>query len=49
MGKVGCVITKDLSMLKRNYIEVSSYIEIFCPKHHVRYITVMNVVDHLIK
>ena len=31
-GKIGCVITKDLSRLGRNYIEAGSYIEIFFPK-----------------
>ena len=30
-GKIGCVITKDLSRLGRNYIEAGSYIEIFSP------------------
>ena len=36
-GKIDCVITKDLSRLGRNYIEAGSYIEIFFPKHHIRY------------
>ena len=40
-GKVGCVITKDLSRLGRNYIEI------FFPKHHVRYIAVTDGVDSL--
>ena len=31
-GKIGCVITKDLSRLGRNYIEAGSYIEIFFPE-----------------
>ena len=31
-GKIGCVVTKDLSRLGRNYIEAGSYIEIFFPK-----------------
>ena len=31
-GKIGCVITKDLSRLGRNYIEAGSYIEIFFSK-----------------
>ncbi len=42
-GKIGCVITKDLSRLGRNYIEAGSYIEIFFPqtqcalyRHHGR-------------
>ncbi len=31
-GKVGCVITKDLSRLGRNYIEAGGYIEVFSQK-----------------
>ena len=46
-GKVGCVVTKDLSGLGRNYIEAGSYIEIFFPKHNVRYIAVTDGVDSL--
>ncbi|MCC8164342.1 MAG: recombinase family protein [Lachnospiraceae bacterium] len=46
-GKVGCVITKDLSRLGRNYIEAGSYIEIYFPKHNVRYIAVTDGVDSL--
>ena len=46
-GQVGCVITKDLSRLGRNYIEAGSYIEIFFPKHNVRYIAVTDGVDSL--
>ena len=46
-GKIGCVITKDLSRLGRNYIEAGSYIEIFFPKHNVRYIAVTDGVDSL--
>ncbi len=46
-GKVCCVITKDLSRLGRNYIEAGSYIEIFFPKHNVRYIAVTDGVDSL--
>lgn len=44
-GKIGCVITKDLSRLGRNYIEAGSYIEIYFPRHHVRYIAVNDNVD----
>ena len=46
-GKVGCVITKDLSRLGRDYIEAGTYIEIFFPKHNVRYIAVTDGVDSL--
>ncbi len=44
-GKIGCVITKDLSRRGRNYIEAGSYIEIYFPRHHVRYIAVNDNVD----
>ena len=46
-GKIGCIITKDLSRLGRNYIEAGSYIEIFFPKHNVRYIAITDGVDSL--
>ena len=46
-GKIGCVVTKDLSRLGRNYIEAGSYIEIFFPKHNVRYIAITDGVDSL--
>lgn len=46
-GKVGCVVTKDLSRLGRNYIEAGSYIEVFFPRHNVRYIAVTDGVDSL--
>ena len=46
-GKVGCVVTKDLSRLGRNYIEAGSYIEIFFPRHNVRYIAITDDVDSL--
>lgn len=46
-GKIDCVITKDLSRLGRNYIEAGSYIEIFFPKHHIRYIAITDGVDSL--
>ena len=48
-GKVGCVVTKDLSRLGRNYIEAGSYIEIFFPQHKVRYIAITDGVDSLIR
>jgi DNA invertase Pin-like site-specific DNA recombinase len=46
-GRIGCVITKDLSRLGRNYIEAGSYIEIFFPKHNIRYIAITDGVDSL--
>jgi DNA invertase Pin-like site-specific DNA recombinase len=44
-GKISTVITKDLSRLGRNYLESGAYIEVFFPKHHVRYIAVNDGVD----
>ena len=41
------VTGKDLSRLGRNYIEAGSYIEIFFPRHNVRYIAVTDGVDSL--
>ena len=35
-GKINCVITKDLSRLGRNYIQVGYYQEEFFPSHNVR-------------
>ena len=48
-GKIGCVITKDLSRLGRNYIESGSYMEVFFPKHNVRYIAIADNYDSLNK
>lgn len=47
IGKTDCIITKDLSRPGRNYIEAGSYIEIFFPKHNVRYIPITDGVDSL--
>ena len=48
-GKISCVITKDLSRLGRNYIESGSYMEVFFPKHNVRYIAITDNYDSLNK
>ena len=39
-GKVSTLITKDLSRLGRNYIEVGNYTEMLFPRWNVRYIAV---------
>ena len=44
-GRINCVITKDLSRLGRNYIDAGRYIEIYFPRHHIRYIAVTDNVD----
>lgn len=44
-GRINCVITKDLSRLGRNYIEVGHYQEEFFPSRNVRYIAVNDNYD----
>lgn len=46
-GKIGVIITKDLSRLGRNYIEVGSYTVIYFPKSNVRYIAVNDNFDSM--
>ena len=46
-GQVATLITKDLSRLGRNYIEVGSYTEIIFPRNHVRYIAINDNFDSL--
>lgn len=46
-GKVGIVITKDLSRLGRDYIKTGEYIEIIFPDYDVRYIAINDNVDTL--
>ena len=48
-GRISCVITKDLSRLGRNYIESGSYMEVFFPKHNIRYIAITDNYDSLNK
>ncbi len=44
-GKVGIVITKDLSRLGRDYLKTGEYIEIVFPDYDVRYIAINDNVD----
>ena len=44
-GKIGTVITKDLSRFGRDYLMTGQYIEIILPDHGVRYIAVNDNVD----
>lgn len=46
-GKVGTVITKDLSRLSRDYLKIGEYIEIIFPDYDVRYIAINDNVDTL--
>lgn len=44
-GKIGIVITKDLSRLGRDYLLTGQYIEMIFPDHDVRYIAINDNVD----
>ncbi len=44
-GKVGTVITKDLSRLGRDYLKTGYYVEVLFPEYDVRYIAVNDSVD----
>ena len=44
-GKVGIVITKDLSRLGRDYLKTGEFIEIVFPDYDVRYIAINDGVD----
>ncbi|MBE6843843.1 MAG: DUF4368 domain-containing protein [Ruminococcus sp.] len=44
-GKVGVIITKDLSRLGRNHLHVGLYTEEYFPKNNVRYIAINDNVD----
>ena len=44
-GRVGTVITKDLSRLGRDYIQTGHFLERYFPEHGVRYIAVNDRID----
>lgn len=44
-GKIGTIITKDLSRLGRYYPEAGRYIEMVFPEYNVRYIAINDQVD----
>jgi hypothetical protein len=44
-GKVGIIITKDLSRLGRDYLKTGEYIELIFPDYDVRYIAINDNVD----
>ena len=46
-GKIGIIITKDLSRLGRDYLMTGQYIELIFPEHDVRYIAINDSVDTL--
>lgn len=44
-GKIGTIITKDMSRIGRNYLEVGFYTEVLFPQKQVRFIAIGNNVD----
>lgn len=44
-GHINCIVTKDMSRLGRNYLEVGRFSEIYFPSKGVRFIAVNNGVD----
>ncbi|HCA28198.1 MAG TPA: recombinase, partial [Ruminococcaceae bacterium] len=44
-GKIGTVITKDLSRLGRDYLKTGYYIEVVFSEYNVRYIAINDSVD----
>jgi DNA invertase Pin-like site-specific DNA recombinase len=46
-GNINCVITKDLSRLGRDYLEMGNYIEKYFPEHKIRYIAVNDAYDSI--
>ena len=45
MGKIDCVVVKDLSRLGRDYITVGYYLEIFFPSKNVRFASINDQFD----
>ena len=46
-GRIGVIITKDLSRLGREYLKTGEYIEMIFPDYDVRYIAINDNVDTL--
>lgn len=45
VGKVNCVVVKDLSRFGRDYIDMGYYLERYFPSHEVRFIAINDGVD----
>lgn len=45
LGRVNCVIVKDLSRFGRNYLEAGQYLDIFFPVMDVRFVSVNDNID----
>lgn len=47
IGRVNCVLVKDLSRFGRDYIEAGRYLERWLPEHGVRFIAVSDHIDSI--
>jgi len=45
IGRINCVIVKDLSRFGRNYVEAGQYLEVFFPVMQIRFISVVDNID----
>ena len=45
MGKINCIVVKDLSRLGRNYLEAGNYLEQIFPFFRVRFISITDGYD----
>lgn len=45
LGRINCIIVKDLSRFGRNYLESGQYLDIFFPVMNVRFISVNDNID----
>ena len=45
IGKVGCVLAKDMSRIGRDYLQVGYFAEIVFRQNHVRFIAIGNGID----
>ena len=45
LKKIGCIVVKDLSRFGRDYLEVSSYLELILPVFDIRFLSVNDHFD----
>lgn len=48
IGRINCVIVKDLSRFGRNYLEAGQYLQVFFPVMEVRFIAVIDFIDSFV-
>lgn len=45
MGRIDCIIVKDLSRFGRNYLEAGQYLDVFFPVMDIRFVSVVDNID----